>query len=125
MPLARSFVLNKHRGLPYSVLDMPAHRRPVLVHTDITEAPFVDIVSDRGCVSAGLPPTYPLDARGKAIPWARCQPIGQAAWDQGEPGIACRSASARPGDLGEELAWFPRDHQLTSAGRHTFEEWFS
>src|SRR6266511_5715685 len=30
--LARSFVLQKHRGLPYSVLDMAPDRRPVLVH---------------------------------------------------------------------------------------------
>lgn len=123
--LARSFVLHKHRGLPYSVLDMAPDRRPVLMHTDVPEDVFVDIVTDRGCVAASLPTTYPLDEKGEGIAWERCQPIGQAAWDQGEPGIACRSASARPADPGEELAWFERETRLRSASRRAFDEWFA
>lgn len=125
LELARSFVLYKHRDLPYSVLDMPPDRRPVLIQTEVPEDRFVDIVTDRGCVAASFPTTYPLDEHGVEIPWERCQPIGQAAWDQGEPGIACRSASARAGDPGEELAWFQRDARLRSAGRQRFDEWFA
>jgi len=123
--LARSFVLHKHRGLPYSVLDMARDRQPVLVHTDVPNDAFVDVVTDRGCVAASLPATYPRDENGEEIPWQRCRPIGQAAWDQEEPGIACRSASARPGDPGEELAWFERETRLRSAGRRAFDEWFA
>jgi hypothetical protein len=122
--LARSFVLRKQRGLPYSVLDMPEDRRPVLVETAVDGERFVDAVTDRGCIAAG-PPSYPRDPDGREISWARCRPIGQAAWDQGEPGIACRSASARLGDPGEELAWFERNGRLTSRGRRRFEDWFT
>ncbi len=122
--LARSFVLAKFRGLPYSVLDMTAERRPVLVHTDVAEDRFVDAVTNQGCAAAGLPRAYPLDDSGSAFPQERCRPIGQAAWDQDEPGIACRSASARAGDRGEELAWFQRAERLRLAGRQAFEDWF-
>lgn len=123
--VARSFVLYKHRDLPYSVLDMVPDRQPVLVGTDVPDGRHVDIVSDRGCVAAGLPASYPREADGMDIPWARCQPIGQAAWDQGEPGIACRSATARVGDIGHELAWFERDQRLRSADRQRFDEWIA
>jgi RES domain-containing protein len=122
--LARSFALHKHRGLPYSVLDMAPDRFPVLVQTQVPEQAHVDVVTNRGCVAATLPPTYPLDEHGTEVPWDRCRPIGQAAWGQGEPGIACRSASARPGDAGEELAWFQRETRLRSSGRQRFDEWF-
>ena len=122
--LARSFVLHKHTGLPYSVLDMAEERRPVLVQTDVPEDRFVDVVTERGCIVATLPATYPHDENGVEVPWERCRPIGQAAWDQGEAGIACRSASARPGDPGEELAWFQREARLSSAGRQRFDAWF-
>ena len=122
--LARSFVLHKHRGLPYSVLDMPSDRRPVLVHTEVPEDAYVDVVTDRGCVAASLPSTYPLDEHGAEVPWERCRPIGRIAWDQGEPGIACRSASARPNDIGVELAWSQRETRLTVARRQRFDEWF-
>lgn len=121
--LARSFVVDKYRDLPYSVLDMVPDRQPVLIESVVPSDRFVDIVSDRGCVAAGLPATYPQED-GAEIPWERCQPIGQVAWDQEEPGIACRSASARPGDHGQELAWFQRGTKLRSAGRRRFDEWF-
>jgi RES domain-containing protein len=123
--LCRSFVLHKHRGLPYSVLDMSPEKRPILVETDVARDRFVDVVTDRGCIAVGLPPTYPREADGTRIGWERCRPIGQAAWDRGEPGVACRSASARPGDPGEELAWFRRDRALQRAGRLPFDDWFA
>lgn len=122
--VARANVLRKHRGLPYSVLDLRPKRRPVLVETGVTSARFVDVVSDAGCVAAGLPKTYPRDTDGAVIGWDRCRPVGQTAWDQSEPGIACRSAAARPRDEGEELAWFQREERLRSLGRRSFDEWF-
>lgn len=122
--LARSFVMGKHRGLPYSVLDMVENRRPILVETDVPTDRFVDVVTDRGCQSVGLPMSYPWDSRGRKISWGRCQPIGRAAWEQDEPGIACRSASARRNDPGEELAWFERDEEPRTWTRRRFEDWF-
>jgi len=103
---------------------MAPDRRPVLVHADVPEDAHVDVVTARGCMAASLPSTYPLDERGTEVPWERCRPIGQAAWDQGEPGIACRSASARSDDTGEELAWFQRESRLRSKDRQRFDEWF-
>lgn len=123
--LARSFVLAKHDGAPYSVLDMQEDARPILIETDVETVRFVDIVTDRGCAAARLPTTYPRDENGDEVGWERCRPIGHAAWGQGEPGIARRSATARPGDVGEELAWFQRSSRLTAAGRRRFDEWFS
>lgn len=122
--LARSFVIAKHQGLAYSVLDFLPERRPVLAQTEVPKDRFVDVVTDRGCMAATLPPTYPLDEDRRKIGWGRCRPIGQAAWDQGEPGIVCRSSTARDGDPGEELAWFQRERCLPLSVVFTFEAWF-
>jgi hypothetical protein len=58
------------------------------------------------------------------VPWSRCQPIGQGAWDAGELGIACRSALGRA--AGEELAWFHRDGRARPPVRRRlpFDEWY-
>lgn len=124
---ARANVLRRFDGLPYSVLDLLPDRRPVLIETDVREHRPVDVVSDAGCRAAGLPETYPLDADGREVGWDRCQPIGRNAWDQGEAAIACRSAAARPGDAGEELAWFVRgrEDRLRTRRRRAFDDWFS
>ncbi|MGH2635074.1 MAG: RES family NAD+ phosphorylase, partial [Actinomycetota bacterium] len=106
--VARSFVLTRFEGHPYSAFDVRPESGPDLVETDVPEDRFVDVVTDPGCRAAGLPDSYPRASDGARIDHARCRPIGQAAWDQGEPGIACRSATARAGDAGEELAWFAR-----------------
>ncbi|HEU4355021.1 MAG TPA: RES domain-containing protein, partial [Actinomycetota bacterium] len=108
--VARGNVLRRFAGLPYSVLDLLPERRPVLVETEVRAHRAVDVVTDAGARAAGLPTTYPRDDDGTEVRWDRCQPVGQAAWDQGETSIACRSTAA-PLDQGEELAWFVR-------GRH-------
>jgi hypothetical protein len=55
-----------------------------------------------------------------------CQPIGQAAFDEGLAGIACRSAvdGARPAD--EELGVFDRvaGTDLRMTGRRPFADWY-
>lgn len=125
--IARANVLRRFAGLPYSPLDLLPERRPALVETQVREHRAVDVVTDAGCRAAGLPVTYPRDADGSQIGWDRCQPIGRAAWDRQEASIACRSAAARPGDPGEELAWFVRGSadRLRAAKRRTFEDWFA
>lgn len=122
--VARGIVLRRFEDDPYGALDIPPEQRPRLVETDVPRSQFVDVVTDAGCRAAGLPSTYPRDAGGVEVGWDRCRPIGQAAWDQDEPGIACRSAAAMPQDRCEELAWFDRGDPLTALGRRSFDEWF-
>ena len=129
--IARANVLRRFARLPYSPLDLLPERRPVLVETDVRAHRAVDVVTDAGCRAAGLPVTYPRVSPGEAggadVGWDRCRQVGRAAWDQGEASIACRSAAARPGDRGEELAWLvhaPED-RLRVARRRSFYDWFT
>jgi hypothetical protein len=126
LAVARANVLRRFAGLPYGVLDLVPDRRPILVDTDVPPARVVDLVGDAGCSAAGLPTTYPFDARARRIGWNATQPIGLAAWDQGERGLACRSAALGTGERGEELAWFVRERtdRLRVAGRRGFDAWF-
>jgi RES domain-containing protein len=124
--VARAVVLRRFEGLSYGVIDLLPSRAPVLIETDVPKGRHVDVVDDAGCRAAGLPTTYPLDGRGRPIPWGRTQPVGEAAREQGERGIACRSAAMARRDRGEELAWFVRGSadRLRVTRRRAFEDWF-
>ena len=125
--VARANVLRRFAELPYGVLDLRPDRRPALVETDVPEHRAIDVVTDPGCRAAGLPATYPFDGRGRRIGWPRTQPIGEAAWSQGEQSIACRSAALAKGERGEELAWFVRvrGNRPRVARRRSFDDWFA
>jgi hypothetical protein len=124
--VARSFVLARFAGQPYSAFDLRPEAGPDLVETDVHEDRFVDVVTDEGCRAAGLSTTYPQDPTGAIVSHERCRPIGQRAFEQHEPGIACRSATARPNDTGEELAWFARGPRgLRTRRRRPFGDWFA
>jgi RES domain-containing protein len=126
LDVARSFVLARFEGHPYSAFDLRQEAGPDLVETDVPEDRFVDVVTDEGCRAAGLPVTYPREQDGAIVSHERCRPVGLAAWDGAEPGIACRSATARPNDAGEELAWFARGPRgLRTRRRTSFGEWFA
>lgn len=127
VPVARAIVLRRFDGLPYSVLDLLPDRRPVLVETDVREHRAVDVVTDAGCRAAGLPETYPREPGGADVGWSRTQPVGRAAWEQGEASIACRSAATSSADEGEELAWFEHGgpDRLRVARRRAFDDWFA
>lgn len=124
--VAREVVLGRFAGLPYGLLDLRSDRRPVLIETDVLTHRAADVVTDAGCRAASLPPTYPYDSRGRKIGWGRTQPIGAAAWEQGERSIACRSAALPRGGKGEELAWFVRGRtdRLAVSARRSFDDWF-
>lgn len=122
--VARANVLARFSGLPYGPEDLEPAAAPVLVSTDVEPDDFVDVVSDAGCVAAGLPVTYPAGSGGRTVPHEECRPIGRAAWDQGLPGIACRSAAPAAPAGGEELAWFPRGRRLAVTGVKAFADWF-
>jgi len=121
---ARAYVRRKFGGLPYGPELLRTERAPVLVSTNVPGDDYVDALSAEGCRDLGLPVSYPLDADGNLVSWTACQPVGQRAWDGGEPGIACRSA-ARPGGT-EELAYFsrPAARSLVISDRQPFATWF-
>ena len=58
------------------------------------------------------------------MPHEVCQPVGQAAWEAGLPGIACRSAAPAAPRGGEELAWFDRGEPLTPLEVRRFLDWY-
>jgi RES domain len=122
--VARANVLARFSGLPYGPEDLEPSAAPVLVSADVEPDDFADLISDAGCVAAGLPATYPHDAAGKTVPHDACRAVGRATWDAGLPGIACRSAApAAPAD-GEELARFPRGRLLAVLSVRRFADWF-
>jgi hypothetical protein len=98
----------------------------VLVQTAVAEADYLDIITDEGCVDAGLPKQYPNEPGGGIVAWERCQPIGVAAWESGDPGIACRSAAPGAPADSEELAWFARAETppLKVDEVLAFDQWF-
>jgi hypothetical protein len=95
-------------GLAIEVEDFDVSELPVAVPCVVREATPLDVVTDSGCRSVGLPVTYPLDAAGHTVSHAICQPLGRQAYDNGQSGVACRSAAMLPPASGEELAWFDR-----------------
>ena len=122
--VARANVLHRFAGLPYGPEDLEPLAGPILVSTIVPEDDFVDVVSDAGCVAAGLPATYPVDADGGAVAHEACRPLGLAAWGAGLPGIACRSAALGASSAGEELAWFARGERLVPLGVRAFADWY-
>lgn len=122
--VARANVDHLYEALPYGPEDVDPDTGPGLAATDVPPAEYVDVVTGAGCKRVGLPPTYPLDASGTPVPWEPCRPVGQAAWDAGEPGIACRSAAPRAPRGGEELAYFDRDGPLGVVERRRFGDWY-
>lgn len=121
---ARANLGRKFAGLPYGPEMLNPDEAPVLIETTVDPADFVDALTDAGCIELGLPVSYPVDEHGRDVDWDRCRPIGLAAWQAGEAGIACRSA-ATPDRSGEEIALFRRAGHpaLRVRRRLPFEEW--
>jgi RES domain-containing protein len=109
-----------------SAEDLDPTELPSLIATVVTDDQYVDIVSDDGCVAAGLPTTYPLDVYGQQIAQSSCQPIGATAWADGDLGIACRSAAPSLPSGSEELAYFDRPgRKLQPVGDPVpFDAWY-
>lgn len=115
----------RHRLEPRGIRpeDLGPDRGPVLVHTTVPKGSYVDAVSEPGLSSLSLPESYPFDDRDEPVPHGICQPLGEQAWENGEPGVACRSCAAAP-TPGEELAYFERDEELKVEAEEGFSDWF-
>ena len=124
--MARLQVQHKLSGHPYGVEDLDESEQHDLVDVQVVERDWLDCVNAEGLESVGLPVTYPRHANGRPVRHATCQPVGQAAFDDGQPGIACRSAATRATPTDEELGVFDRavGAAVQMTGRHAFADWF-
>jgi hypothetical protein len=94
-------------GTPAAPDDLDDNAYTLVAATISTDVRAADAVSDEGLDAMRLPVTYPIDVGGRRISHDVCQPIGQAAFNDGVDGIWCRSACT-PEGRGRELAWFTR-----------------
>ena len=124
--VARLQVLHKLSGNPYGVEDLDEAEQHDLVDVEVAEGEWLDCVTAAGLESVGLPDTYPRHRNGRPVRHATCQPVGQAAFDDGRPGIACRSAATGALSTDEELGVFDRDvdASVQMTGRDPFADWF-
>jgi len=124
--MARLQVLHKLRGQPYGVEDLDESEQHDLVDVEVGERAWLDCVTAAGLEAVGLPVTYPRHRNGRPVRPATCQPVGQAAFDDGRPGIACRSAATGASPTDEELGVFDRgaDTGVGMTGRQPFADWF-
>lgn len=124
--MARLQVQHKLRGHPYGVEDLDESEQHDLIDVEVPERDWLDCVGDQGLEAMGLPASYPRHADGREVEHAECRPVGEAAFDDGQPGVACRSAAegATPND--EELAVFDRGEGtgVEKTDRRPFGEWF-
>ena len=124
--VARLQVQHKLRGHPYGVEDLDEAEQHDLVSVEVAERDWLDCVTVPGLEAVGLPATYPRHRNGRPVRHVDCQPIGGAAFDDGGPGIACRSAATGASPTDEEVAVFDRDADtgVRMTGRQPFAEWF-
>jgi RES domain len=124
--MARLQVLHKLSGHPYGVEDLDEAEQHDLVDVEVAEREWLDCVTAAGLESVGLPVTYARHRNGRPVQRTDCQPVGQAAFDDGRPGIACRSAVSGASLTDEELGVFDRDVEagVQMTGRHAFADWF-
>jgi RES domain len=124
--VARLRVEDKLAGQPYGIDDLDEAELHDLVELEVPSRSWLDCVSDGGLKAVGLPVSYPRHRNGRPVGHAECQPIGQTAFDEGLPGLACRSAARGATTADEELAVFARagGPKVTMTGRRPFADWF-
>jgi RES domain len=123
--MARLQVQHTLRGQPYGVEDLNEEEQHDLVVVEVDEREWLDCITTQGLAAVELPPNYPRQRNGQPIRHAQCQPIGKAAFDDGRPGIACRSAVAGATPSDEELGIFDGGRLgVHMTARRPFAEWF-
>lgn len=123
---ARIQVLHKVAGLPYGPEDLDPEQQHDLVQIEIPAAAYLDCVTDFGLELVGLPKTYPRYGNNRPVRHEVCQPIGQKAWENDMPGIACRSAAIGATNTNEEMCFFarPGEPRPTVKSRTAFADWW-
>jgi hypothetical protein len=111
---------------PYGVEDLDEAELHDLVELEVPDQAWLDCVSDSGLAAVGLPASYPRHPGGSPVEHPECRPVGQAAFNRGLPGLACRSAAHGATAADEELAVFARAGAptVTMTGRRAFADWF-
>lgn len=124
--VARLQVEHRLAGHPYGVEDLDEAEQHDLVDLDVPEQTWLDCVSDGGLEAVGLPVSYPRHPDGTAVGHPECRPKGQAAFNEGLPGVACRSAAYGAATADEELAVFARagGPNVAITHRRPFADWF-
>ena len=123
---ARLQVQHKLRGHPYGVEDLDEAEQHDLVGVEVPERDWLDCVTVPGLEAVGLAATYPRHRNGRPVRHVDCRPIGGGAFEDGRPGIACRSAATGTLPADEELAVFDRgaDTGVRMTGRQPFADWY-
>jgi RES domain len=111
---------------PYCIDDLDEAELHDLVELDVASRAWLNCISDGGLKAVGLPVSYPRHRNGRPVEHPTCQPIGQAAFKEGLPGVACLSAARGATTADEELAVFARvaRPKVTMTGRRPFADWF-
>lgn len=122
--VARALVRSRLEDRGIRPEDVLPESGPVLIRTTAPYDAYVNALTDAGLRALDLPASYPLDGRGRLVAHGVCQPIGKLAWDAGERGIACRSATKGAPAHGQELAYFGRE-SLRVERTEPFADWFS
>jgi len=124
--MARLQVQHKLQGQPYGVEDLDETEQHDLVSVEVGERDWLDCLTTPGLEAVGLPATYPRHPNGRPVRHANCQAVGRATFDDGQPGIACRSAAAGATRTDEELGVFDGDADtgVRMTSRQPFAEWF-
>ena len=124
--MARIQVEHKLAGHPYGIEDLDPVQQYDLVDVDVAETDALDLVSARGLRAVGLATTYQLDERGRPIAHATCHPVGQAAYDDQLPAIACISAARGADPTDEALTIFDRNvaELVSPTRRRPFADWY-
>jgi RES domain len=106
LPTARGQLERMLEGYPVGIDDLDEDAFVLVAARLPKRQRCADAISTAGLKALGLPGSYPLDAKGEAIPHSRCQRVGVAVRERRLRGVLCRSA-ATPDGRGRELAWFP------------------
>jgi RES domain len=124
--VARLRVEHALAGHAYGVEDLDEAEQHDLVDLEVQEQEWLDCVSDGGLKVIGLPVSYPRHPDGSPVGHPECRLIGQTAFDDGQPGVACRSAARGATTADEELAVFANAdvQKVTMTGRRSFADWF-
>ena len=122
--VAIAITRNRFAREPFGIEALDPATAPSLLELDLPEEPYLDVMSPKALVEAGLPATYPLQEDGSTVGWELTQPIGAEAFARGDLGIVCTTATR--GHNGEELAWFDQPGRKPPRRRATiaFQNWF-